>query len=121
MTLKLLAGPGALAPSPTNAAKRTTARVLYASVAYPEASYDDPDAVAALREEIVRHNQTDAHGLASKQTEAASWAQDERNHYRALLPASTTEPQILQRRAALGCAPLALVSGAWLQWATEPG
>lgn len=119
MTVEVLEGRSPLTPV-TNRENRTTPRSLYASVAYPEASYDDPEAIVALRDEILGQNQADSRALASKQTGAASWAESERRRYRALLGASATEQRLLQRRVALGCAPLALVSGAWLQWATEP-
>ncbi|MDJ0344795.1 iron-containing redox enzyme family protein [Streptomyces sp. H10-C2] len=54
---------------------------------------------------------------------AAAWADAERARFTALFAAAELEgcADVLVRRAVLACAPLASLSGAWLQWMSEPG
>ncbi|UQI48778.1 iron-containing redox enzyme family protein [Streptomyces sp. HU2014] len=67
-----------------------------------------------------RAGQPDLTGLTER---AAAWADAERTRFRALLDGVTADGtrDTLVRRATLGCAPLALLSGAWLQWLSAPG
>jgi hypothetical protein len=54
--------------------------------------------------------------------DASAWAAAETNRYRAVLDrsAGASDRDALVRRVLLDCAPFALVSGAWLQWACSP-
>src|SRR5262249_3863380 len=54
---------------------------------------------------------------------AGAWAAAERIRFAALFAAAEREGRadVLVRQATLACAPLALLSGAWLQWMSEPG
>jgi hypothetical protein len=93
---------------------------LYAAVADPEESYASAEAVEALRHELRLEGGGGDASLAAEEDAAASWAVAERDRYLAL--ARDSEPkELLVARAALGCAPLALLSGAWLQWLSAPG
>jgi hypothetical protein len=53
----------------------------------------------------------------------SAWAAQERARFAVLFAAAESEgcADVLVRRAALACAPLASLSGAWLQWMSEPG
>jgi hypothetical protein len=92
------AEPGELAP----------ARSLYATACDPEVCFAAPPAVAPL-------NPTDDE-LPELEERASAWASAERERYAAL-----PDEELLLGRAALGCAPLGLVAGAWLQWLSAPG
>lgn len=61
--------------------------------------------------------------LDALQRSAASWSSEETGRCLDLLDQVRDEADraVLARRAALGCAPLAMVSGAWLQWLSAPG
>jgi len=103
-------------------------RALYAAVADPEnwfpAGAFDRALGAALRGAAGPPRFTD---LDEAVHAAADWSGRESERYRALAaeagaaggPDSTGA--VLVRRAALGCAPLGLSSGAWLQWLSCPG
>ncbi|MQY12481.1 hypothetical protein SRB5_26150 [Streptomyces sp. RB5] len=60
--------------------------------------------------------------LQRLEQEAASWAADETARFRTLFDkvAGTADRDAVVRRVLLDCAPFALVSGAWLQWACSP-
>ncbi|MEU9924924.1 iron-containing redox enzyme family protein [Streptomyces griseoluteus] len=102
------------------------ARAVYAYAADPEASVPDggfvEEARAALRRPAVEDGPLDA--LVVR---AADWAAAEGKRFTGLLDAGHRQgrpdghEEVLVRRAVLGCAPLALVSGAWLQWLSAPG
>lgn len=53
----------------------------------------------------------------------SAWAAAERARFAALFATAEAEgcADVLVRRAVLACAPLASMSGAWLQWMSEPG
>jgi hypothetical protein len=93
-------------------------RRLFAAAADPEGCFSADGLAAALRSEITRVAQGDAAADLDESLRSASeWAADETESYLkgcGGLPDGTRA--VLARRAALGCAPLALVSGAWLQW-----
>src|SRR3954470_6300121 len=57
--------------------------------------------------------------LEQLEHDASSWAAAETDRYRAVLHqgAGERDRNALVRRVLLDCAPFALVSGAWLQWA----
>ncbi|GAA2586289.1 hypothetical protein GCM10010399_15380 [Dactylosporangium fulvum] len=53
----------------------------------------------------------------------SAWAATQRSRFAALFATAEREGcvDVLVRRATLACAPLASLSGAWLQWMSEPG
>jgi hypothetical protein len=61
--------------------------------------------------------------LAELGPSVSAWAGTERARFAALFAMAEREGcvDVLVRRAALACAPLASLSGAWLQWMSEPG
>lgn len=100
-------------------------RALFMSAADPELRYPVRAAVGPLRAELraVAAEGPTLSTVDELRQEAARWASAEVRRYQALL-ARAGDPatrQVLARRAALGCAPLALRSGAWLQWLSGPG
>lgn len=97
-------------------------RDLYVAAADPEGRFPDGAFVAALRAETQRPD-TDTHtpaDLGAGVSLAAGWGLRESARYRDLAAAAGGAREALVRRAALGCAPLALNSGAWLQWLSSP-
>ncbi|MFD3960130.1 iron-containing redox enzyme family protein [Streptomyces bacillaris] len=136
----------AAAPSPaTQAAERRTgrpyglpgdggsARTVYAYATDPEASLPEGRFVEEVRTAIRRATDTgaatgeDDGSLDGLLRQAADWAAGERPRHLALVTPGQGEErpdghdEVLVRRAVLGCAPLALLSGAWLQWLSAPG
>jgi hypothetical protein len=99
---------------------RVSARELYASAADPEASYASVEAVDALRGELLAARQVDDEDLAAQERRVVRWAADERDHFGRLVRDGASK-ELLVGPTALGTAPLALVSGAWLQWLSAPG
>ncbi|MGK5447670.1 iron-containing redox enzyme family protein [Streptomyces radiopugnans] len=117
-----------------------SARAVYAYAADPEASVPEGGFVEEVRTELRRHApRGEGASLDALVRRAAAWAAGERERYLALLgsgdgegrkPGEDRKPgggpsegyrEVLVRRAVLGCAPLSLVSGAWLQWLSAPG
>ncbi|MFC5220526.1 iron-containing redox enzyme family protein [Streptomyces coerulescens] len=94
-------------------------RTLYVQAADPEGFTPPvtiPEACTAVPAEP--HNE-----LKRLERRAADWSDAARVAYRELAE-SAVDPEArdaLVRRAAMGAAPLALVSGAWLQWLSGPG
>ncbi|MFD5972664.1 iron-containing redox enzyme family protein [Streptomyces bacillaris] len=138
----------AAAPSPapaaaTQAAERRTgrphglpgdggsARTVYAYATDPEASLPEGRFVEEVRTAIRRSTDAAAAtgdgSLDGLLRQAADWAAGERPRHLALVTPGQGEErpdghdEVLVRRAVLGCAPLALLSGAWLQWLSAPG
>ncbi|MFE9173233.1 iron-containing redox enzyme family protein [Streptomyces kebangsaanensis] len=107
------------------------ARTVYAYAADPEAAVPSGGFLDEVHAELRRHAPAGDDGSPGTLTRrAAAWAADERERYRALLASEDGEGtrsrpeghrQALIRRAVLGCAPLSLASGAWLQWLSAPG
>lgn len=97
-------------------------RRLYAAAADPEVIVRDDDLPAAVRAELRLAPPGTPQSLASLIDETAAWSSAAGRRFQAL-GASTDHVgrQLLARRAALGCAPLGLALGAWLQWLTSPG
>lgn len=97
-------------------------RSLYRRMLDPECVPFDEPLLAALRAEL--HGApavSDAGMVAARRRRAAEWAAAETRRYAELVDAADEDTRrVLARRAALGCAPLALVSGAWLQWLSSP-
>ncbi|MFD6156623.1 iron-containing redox enzyme family protein [Nocardia sp. NPDC060256] len=77
---------------------------------------------AEIRAEIRRSAGDEPGRLTECERQAAQWSAAEAARFVALTRAATAaEADVLVRRAVLGCAPLGLVSGAWLQWFSAPG
>lgn len=94
-------------------------RTIYAHAADPEAAVPASALPAEIRAELRRAAPGRLDGLVR---EAAEWAHSERARFNALTErAADDDRRVLIRRAVLGCAPLALASGAWLQWLSAPG
>lgn len=105
---------------PRSFGRGVSAREVYAAVADCEGAYGSPDAVRSLRAELLASGVAARGDLALQEKEVAAWGDDERDRFQAL--AREVEPtDLLVRRAALGGAPLGMVSGAWLAWASAPG
>jgi len=107
-------------------------RTVFARACDPE-SAPLPD---ALRFEIFAELNREEHGPPESQATTAdesaplglgpsvsAWAATQRARFAALFATAEREgcADVLVRRATLACAPLASVSGAWLQWMSEPG
>lgn len=109
-------GPG------TDADATASARALYLRVGDPELAVPGGRIPDALRTQFERAVADDPATIDVQRKRAGEWADVERDRYQRLLSdvdAGTRE--VLVRRAALGCAPLALNSGSWLQWLSSPG
>jgi hypothetical protein len=94
-----------------------TARALYVRAADPEDPLPGGEFPAALARELVTEGSS---GLDALCAEVRDWAAAETSRYLALAHEHPGAADVLVRRAALGSAPLALVSGAWLQWLSAP-
>ncbi|QXJ22466.1 iron-containing redox enzyme family protein [Actinomadura graeca] len=121
-----------------SSAGESAARTLYVTAADPEGAVPGTGLCDDLRAEMRRFEGLDGPGdangaqpwhsgtgrsrdLDDLQRAVRSWAETaEQRHLLLYEEADTGTRQVLARRAALGCAPLALVSGAWLQWLTGP-
>jgi len=90
----------------------------------PEGSFPGGSLVQEIRDELGRAPVdslgVDLDGLHRLTRE---WCSAETGRYLSLLAqtAGAEARRVAVRRAALGCAPLALVAGAWLQWLSHPG
>jgi hypothetical protein len=106
-----------------SAAAGLTARAIYARVADPETIVPGGQLLAAIRSELNRFGPEPTTGLDDLQRAARAWSTEDGQRYLALRERSDdVEGQhLLTGRAALGCAPLARLSGAWLQWLSAPG
>lgn len=99
-------------------------RTLYVSATDPEGSFTG-QIVDGIYGELRRlaAEVTELRTFKELERYASEWSADEVLRYRALLAKADSDEicQVLVRRAVLGCAPLTLVSGAWLQWLSCPG
>ncbi|WP_329201369.1 iron-containing redox enzyme family protein [Streptomyces sp. NBC_01435] len=96
-------------------------RRLYARAANPESIVPDAESTERVRTELRRVSPAEdtLDGLID---EAARWSVDAAQRFQAVGGLTDdTGHRLLVRRAALGWAPLGLMSGAWLQWLTSPG
>ncbi|MEU0761413.1 iron-containing redox enzyme family protein [Streptomyces microflavus] len=111
-----------------------SARTVYAYATDPEASLPEGRFVEEVRTVLRRHATAPGDGspdaLDALVRQATDWGAGERERYLGLAVGGEGEGdrdrpdghhQVLVRRAVLGCAPLALMSGAWLQWLSAPG
>ncbi|WP_369174199.1 iron-containing redox enzyme family protein [Streptomyces sp. R28] len=96
-------------------------RTVFARACEPE----DTPLADTLRSALAEELKGAGHADAPRGGPAAvtAWADTERLRFTALFADARREgcADVLVRRAVLACAPLALVSGAWLQWLSEPG
>ncbi|MCX5398299.1 iron-containing redox enzyme family protein [Streptomyces sp. NBC_00102] len=101
----------------------STARNLYVRVTDPECLLPDGPLLDALRAELARGQGAPGADVAALRSEATAWCAEEERRYGALLERATAAGarESLVRKAALASAPLALHSGAWLQWLSGPG
>ncbi|MET7718488.1 iron-containing redox enzyme family protein [Streptomyces sp. NPDC005407] len=97
-------------------------RSVYVRAADPEAALFGGWLLEQIYAELYRDAAPEG-SFAELQDRAASWSTEEAERFRALLGSLDTADArgVLIRRAALACAPLALKSGAWLQWLSSPG
>ena len=106
------------------AAGGLASRCLYARAANPESALPGPF-VDAVRAELqwLAAKAPEPGRSAVCELSIASWSAEEASRYRNLWAAESAcaDRQVLARRAALGCAPLSLVSGGWLQWLSCAG
>ncbi|MFD3970887.1 iron-containing redox enzyme family protein [Streptomyces cyaneofuscatus] len=106
-----------------------SARTVYAYATDPEATLPEGRFVEEVRTVLRRHAMADAPAgddgsLDALARQAADWGAAERERYLTLAgdaEGPEGHREVLVRRAVLGCAPLALLSGAWLQWLSDPG
>jgi hypothetical protein len=110
-------------------------RTVFARACDPE-STPLPDALrSAIVAELNREDRGPRVSLTTTLDESAppasldldpsvsAWAATQRSRFAALFATAEREgcADVLVRRATLACAPLASLSGAWLQWMSEPG
>lgn len=105
-----------------------SARTVYAYATDPEASLPDGRFIEEVRTVLRRHatgtGDASPEVLDALARQAADWGTAERERYLTLAGGEEGPEghrEVLVRRAVLGCAPLALLSGAWLQWLSAPG
>ncbi|WP_432056811.1 iron-containing redox enzyme family protein [Streptomyces sp. bgisy022] len=96
-------------------------RTVFARACEPEDTPLADTLRSALAGELDRAGHADA--LGDGPAAVTAWADAERSQFTLLFGDALREgcADVLVRRAALACAPLSLVSGAWLQWLSEPG
>lgn len=96
-------------------------RMIYAYAADAEARIPNGRALAEVRAELGRGGRPAA--LDDLVDEARTWSATCGEQFRALLDKADGDEarRAMVRRTALGAAPLALTSGAWLQWLSAPG
>ncbi|WP_093804357.1 iron-containing redox enzyme family protein [Streptomyces sp. Wb2n-11] len=101
------------------------ARAVYTRAADPECLFPGGPLLDELRAELARFDPECGRidDLDELRAHASGWAARETDRFTGLLDRATTagDRQALVRRAALSNAPLALLSGAWLQWLSAPG
>ncbi|WP_231626684.1 iron-containing redox enzyme family protein [Streptomyces apocyni] len=114
----------AATPSRAHRAESTTAeasRTVYGRVVDPEAALPAGRLLAEIRAELESSAEPDG-SLDELQRWATAWSAEETLKYQDLLqPLAPETREVLVRRTALACAPLSLMSGAWLQWLSSPG
>ncbi|MGC7101417.1 iron-containing redox enzyme family protein [Amycolatopsis lurida] len=92
-----------------------TARAVYRAAADPECALPGGALIAEIQAELNRFPHAPG-GLAEREQAAGRWAAGRARRYREF-----TGDARAAERAVLGCAPLASLAGAWLQWLTCPG
>lgn len=101
-----------------------TARIIYSTATDPEFLLPNGSMLAEIRAELRRFEveSISPRRLDKLREQASLWSWTEIRRYLAITEQIDAEDTraVLVRRAALGCAPLALLSGAWLQWLSGP-
>lgn len=119
-TTMTAAGVASVTPAPGD--DGSAGRRLYAFAADPEVRVPGGDFVDEVRAELHRQVSGRPAPLGELVREAAAWSSQAGGRFRDLGDrAADDERRVLVRRAVLGCAPLSLASGAWLQWLSAPG
>ncbi len=96
-------------------------RSVYGGAVDPEAAMPGGPLLEQIRAELERSQDADG-SLDELRYRAASWSAAETRRFHELFaPLEAAERRVVVRRTALACAPLALMSGAWLQWLSAPG
>jgi hypothetical protein len=97
-------------------------RWLFTELLDPEAAHFSLPLDLGLRHEQGADQDADDGVLDQLEHDASAWTAAETGRYRAVLDqsAGASDRNALVRRVLLDCAPFALVSGAWLQWACSP-
>lgn len=95
-------------------------RRIYARVCDPEALVPDGEVVDVVRTAILESTNA-PRSLDDLVDEATAWSAAEATRFEAMDVTDDDGRRRTDRRAALGCAPLGLALGAWLQWLTSPG
>ncbi|MBP2183823.1 hypothetical protein JOM49_005349 [Amycolatopsis magusensis] len=100
-----------------------SSRVTYAASMDSEAVIADPATLAALRTELTAFGPATSSTVEELAAEASRWTRATTGRLLQLpdMPGSPESARSLVEQAALAAAPLALVSGAWLQWLVAPG
>lgn len=112
------ASPRPTGPDPTPA---EPARTVYGRAVDPEATLPAGRLPAEIRTELADGQDPDG-TLDELRQRAADWSATETLRFQELIgPLDPDTRAVLVRRAALACAPLTLMSGAWLQWLSSPG
>jgi hypothetical protein len=96
-------------------------RMIYAFAADAEARIPQGRAIDEVRAELGQAN--GAGSLTERVEEVAGWSAVSAERFRELLDKAGDDAarRAMVRATALGAAPLALTSGAWLQWLSAPG
>lgn len=102
---------------------RLNPRGLYELAGDPEYAWPGGGFVGELRAELHRMVPTDdENDVDGLQQQAGTWSSGETLRYQELFHRVDSEAKsVLVRRSVLSSAPLALMSGAWLQWLSSPG
>jgi hypothetical protein len=119
-----LPAPAPSRPDPAQAG--SAVRMVYAYAADPQVRVPVGRAIAEVHAELGRPGRTEAgrrDSLDDLVDRARSWSAESGENFRALLDEADGDAarRAMIRRTALGAAPLALTSGAWLQWLSAPG
>ncbi|MET8877004.1 iron-containing redox enzyme family protein [Nocardia sp. NPDC004604] len=97
-------------------------RALYSLAIDSEVFLADGQLLDQIRGELASLKDDPSSTLEELRAGAVNWATLESGRYERLIGCSDDQDrQALARRVALACAPLALRSGAWLQWLSAPG
>lgn len=100
------------------------ARMIYPLVVDPECSFPKEPLVTEMRSQLDNIAfEREPTSLDDLKKQAEEWARAA--HLRCVElfrdEAAAHDSRVLARRAGLGCAPISLMAGAWLQWLTNPG
>lgn len=110
-----------LRPTRPEATVGEASRAVYGRVIDPEAALPGGRLLTEIRAELDSCQDADG-DLDELRRRSASWSAGEARRFQELLgPLDATTRSVLVRRTALACAPIALMSGAWLQWLSSPG